>query len=104
MAGTPKNKLNKIRGEMERDNKEVHAYHGVDLVAFLLRAKNQVESWYKRAKGTTNVLSIDMKKELLNFLGKDIRERIEIGCKSTNKVLRFSDRNRTARAAYTPKK
>ena len=42
MAGTPKNELNKIQEEMERDNKEVHAHHGVDLVAFLLRVNSRV--------------------------------------------------------------
>ena len=62
IVGTPKNDLNKIRGEeMERDNKEVHAHHRVDSAAFLLRVKNGVGSWYERAKGATNTASVDMK-------------------------------------------
>ena len=36
-AGTPKNKLNKIREEdMERDNKEARTHHSVDSAALLL--------------------------------------------------------------------
>ena len=89
MAGTPKKELNKIREEIERDNKEVHAHYGVDLVAFLLRVKNQVGSWYGRAKGTTDVASIDMKTELLNSLGEDICERIEIWTTTTQTTLKW---------------
>ena len=40
-------------------------------------------------------------------LAQQSLSKISLGrnrCKSTNKVLRFSDRNRTARAAYTPKR
>ena len=45
IAGTPKNKLNKIREEeIERDNEKVHAHHGVDLAAFLLRVKTGWEA------------------------------------------------------------
>ena len=74
---------------MEHDNKEVHAHHGVDLVAFLLRMKNRVGSWYGRAKGTTNVVSIDMNTELLTSLGEDICEQIEIWTTTTQITLKL---------------
>ena len=50
MAGTPKHKLNKISGEMERDNKEVYVQIGMNSAAFLLRAKNRSGSWYEHMK------------------------------------------------------
>ena len=89
MTGWLKNKLNKIREDIERDNKEVHAHRGMDLVAFLLRAKNQVGSWYKQAKRTTNVVPFDMKTELLNSLGEEIHERIEIWTTTTQTTLKL---------------
>ena len=59
IAGTPKNELNEIRKEeMERDNKEVHAHHSVDLAALLLPTKNRVGSWYEWAKGAKDILSV----------------------------------------------
>ena len=76
IAGTLKNKQNKIREEIERDNKEVNAHHGVDLAALLLQVKNRVASWYERAKRTTNIVSVDVKTVLFNSLGNDTRERI----------------------------
>ena len=71
IAGTLKNKLNKItEEEIERDNKEVPAHHRVDSAAFLLRVKTRAGSGYKRAKGAMNTASIDMKTVLFNFLGR----------------------------------
>ena len=78
IAGTLKNKQNKIREKIERDNKEVNAHHSVDLAALLLQVKNRVASWYERAKRTTNIVSVDMKMVLFNSLGNDTREQIEI--------------------------
>ena len=63
---------------MERHNKEVRAHDGIDSAAFLLRAKNPVGSWYKRARRTINLVSIDLKMALINCLDEDTRERIEI--------------------------
>ena len=42
---------------------------------------------------------VELKKRMTSFSVKN-----HPNCKSTNNVLRFSDRNRTARAAYTPKR
>ena len=66
MAGTPKNKLNKICKEMKRDNKEV-AQDGVESAASLLRVgrlSGEVDKaarpWYERVKGIISA-SIGMK-------------------------------------------
>ena len=77
MVRTPKNKLNKIREEMGRANKEVHPHKGVDLAAFLLWVKNRVGSGYERVKETTHSTSIDMKTVLLNSADGNIHKRIE---------------------------
>ena len=74
---------------MERDNKEVNAHHSVDPEALLLRVKDRVESWYERARGITNLVSIDMKTALSNSLGEDIRVRIEIWATTTQTTLKL---------------
>ena len=63
---------------MECENKEVHTHHGVFSAVFLLQVKNGEGSWYERARGTTNLVSIDMKTIFLNSLGEDILKWIEI--------------------------
>ena len=91
MAGTPKNELNKIRKEMERDNKEV-AQDGVESAASLLRVgrlsgevDEAARAWYERVKGTTNSASIGMKTVVSNYPNEEIHERIE-----TNESNKFS--------------
>ena len=74
---------------MERENKEVHAHYGVDLAALLLRVKNRVGNWYKRAKGATNIAPIDIKMVLFNSLGDDTRVRIEIWTSTTRTTLKL---------------
>lgn len=89
MVGTSENKLNKIRKEMEHDNKEVHAHDGVDTSDLPLQVKNRVGrqvvavdreawAWYDRVKEDIDSASIDMKTVLSNFPNEDIHKRIEI--------------------------
>ena len=84
MTGTPKNKLNKIPKEMERDNKEV-AQDGVESAASPLRAKHHVKklsgsvnyearTWYEWVKGTTYSASIGMKTVVSNSPIKNIHK------------------------------
>ena len=65
MVGTPKNKLNKIRKEMEHDNKEV-AQDGGESAACLLqvgrlsgKVDETAQQWRKRVKGTIYKFSVD---------------------------------------------
>ena len=60
MPGTPKNKFNKIRDEMECVNKEV-AQDGVESAASLIgvgrmfeKVDKSARAWYERVKGTIN--------------------------------------------------
>ena len=85
----PKNKLDKIREEMERGNKEFHAHDGMDLAAFLFRVKSQLGNWYERANRTTSSASIDMKIVLINSLDEDICKRIEIWATTIQTMLKF---------------
>ena len=91
MAGTPKNELNKICKEMERDNKEV-SQDGVESAASLLRVgrlSGEVDEaarpWYERVKGIILPASIGMKNVVSNSPNEEIHERIE-----TNESNKFS--------------
>ena len=99
MDGKPKNKLNMIRKEMERDNKEV-AQDGVESAASPLRVKNQVgklsgsagywaRTWYKRVKGWTYSAPIGMKSAVPNSLNKNLHEQID-----ANKSNKFGSSGR----------
>ena len=54
-----------------------------------MRVKNRVGSWYERAKGATNIASIDMKTVLFNSLDDDTRRRIEIWPSTTETTLKL---------------
>ena len=59
IAGTPKNKLNKIREkEIERDNKEVHAHYRVDFAAFFATSEEPGGKLI-RASQRSNEYSVD---------------------------------------------
>ena len=69
--------------------KSMHFIHSVHSAAFLLRANNPVGIWYERARGTTNLRPVDMKRVLLKSLGEIIRERIEIWTTTTQHMLKW---------------
>ena len=59
MIRTATNKSNKIREEMEHDNKKVQAHDGVETGALTLQVKNQVGSFFKRVKEIITKLNLD---------------------------------------------
>lgn len=98
MTGTPRNELNKIRNEMERDNKEL-SQDDVEPSASLLRGGRLVAevdeaalTFYERVKGMIWYLlyllysaSFGMKNVVSNHPKREIHERIE-----TNESNKFS--------------
>ena len=92
MAGTTKNKLNKIQMEMiKRDNKEI-TKDGVESTTSQLQGRwlvgevdEAARPWYERVKGTKTSASVDMGVVVSNSPDKEIYERIE-----TNKSNKFT--------------
>ena len=74
---------------MKCGNKEVHAHDGVDSAVFLLQVKTRVGNLYEQVKETTNLVSINVKTVLINSLGGNIREQIEIWKTTTQTTLKW---------------